>query len=439
MDMPSGGVSSGTDSGAYTDLNRLNSLKVGDRDSEPNLRKVAQEFESVFVGQMLKSMRSANDVLAKDNPMNSEAVKQYQDMYDQQLSVSLSHQGNGIGLQDVLMRQLSKTKSVAHTGSNPFARPDAGQHALGAVRSGAAESHSATASAHNDMAMLNQRRLALPSKSVDRLLAGIVPGSVDASSRNTLVRGLPAHANLLHPQATHNRINVPGTAPASVEAAVASTSTAEQGASDTNTASGAYGDWTQSYTAQPKAAADTTSARTLAQVPLAPGKAAFANHEDFIATMLPMAEEAAARIGVDPKVLVAQAALETGWGKSVLRQGDGSSTHNLFNIKAGSSWAGDTARAVTAEYEDGKVVKESAQFRAYDSFADSFHDLVNLLQNNDRYQDVVKAADNPEQFVKELQKAGYATDPRYASKIASIAKQLESYANYASSGSSTTL
>jgi flagellar protein FlgJ len=123
----------------------------------------------------------------------------------------------------------------------------------------------------------------------------------------------------------------------------------------------------------------------------------------------------------------------------VLRQSDGDSTHNLFNIKAGSSWKGGTARAVTAEYEGGQVVKESAQFRAYDSFADSFHDLVNLLQNNDRYQEVVKAADNPEQFVKELQKAGYATDPRYASKIASIAKQLESYENYASSGSSTTL
>lgn len=441
MDMSSGGGASGVntsgaDSGAYTDLNRLNSLKVGDRDSEANLRKVAQEFESVFVGQMLKSMRSANDVLAKDNPMNSEAVKQYQDMYDQQLSVSLAHQGNGIGLQDVLMRQLSKTKSVAHTGANPFARPDPSQHALGAVRNGSVEAQAAAASSRNDMALLNQRRLALPSKSVDRLLAGIVPGDTQATKANTLVRADAPHANLLHPQATHNRINVPGTAPASVEAAVASSAATEQ--HDGQASSGAaYGDWTQPYASAPKAPTD--GARTLAQVPLAPGKAAFANHEEFIATMLPMAQEAAARIGVDPKVLVAQAALETGWGKSVLRQGDGASSHNLFNIKAGSSWKGDTARAVTAEYENGQVVKETAQFRAYDSFADSFHDLVNLLQNNDRYQGVVNAADNPEQFVKELQKAGYATDPRYASKIASIAKQLESYENYASSGSSTTL
>lgn len=439
MDMSSGaGVnSSGTDSGAYTDLNRLNSLKVGDRDSDANLRKVAQEFESVFVGQMLKSMRSANDVLAKDNPMNTEAVKQYQDMYDQQLSVSLSHTGNGIGLQDVLMRQLSKTKDASHTGGNPFARPDSNQHALGAVRNGTAEAKSASASARNDMAMLNQRRLALPSKSVDRLLAGIVPGETQATQANTLVRGQAPHANLLHPQVAH-RINVPATAPSSVAAAVASNAAAG-GQAPAQDATGAYGDWTNTYATAPKANSDATGTRTLAQVPLAPGKAAFANHDDFIATMLPMAQEAAARIGVDPKVLVAQAALETGWGKSVLRQGDGGSSHNLFNIKAGSSWKGDTTRAVTAEYEGGQVVKETAQFRSYDSFADSFHDLVNLLQNNDRYQDVVKSADNPEQFVKELQKAGYATDPHYASKIASIAKQLESYENYASSGSSTTL
>ena len=434
MDMPSGGISKGADSGAYTDLNRLNALKVGNRDSEANLRKVAQEFESVFVGEMLKSMRSANQSLSKDSLMNSDSVKQYQEMYDQQLAVSLSHQGNGIGLQDVLMRQLSKSKDVARPGGNPFARPEGNQHALGAVRNGSADAQSATASAHNDMAMLNQRRLALPSKSVDRLLAGIVPGATEATDRNTLVRGQAPQANLLHPPVANNRINVPATAPSSIASAVASANAAQVGKGE---AAAAYGDWTADYASASKITPATN--RTLTQVPLAPGKAAFASREEFVATMLPMAEEAAARIGVDPKVLVAQAALETGWGKSVLRQGDGSTSYNLFNIKAGSSWKGETARAVTAEYENGKVVKESAQFRAYDSFADSFHDLINLLQNNDRYQDVVKSADNPAQFVKELQKAGYATDPRYASKIAGIAKQLESYGNYASNGSSTTL
>ena len=409
MDFPkSGGSSTTVDSGAYTDLNRLSALKVGDRDSEANLRKVAQEFESLFLGEMLKSMRSANDVLAKDNPLNTEATKQYQDMYDQQLSVSLSRQGNGIGLQDVLMRQLSKTKGVAHTGANPFNRPGSNEHALGAVRSTAAEGKAAT-TGRNDMAMLNQRRLSLPSKLTDRLLAGIVPSAAQAGQANSLKRDTAVASNA---------IVVPGTA-----------------------ASGkgeGFGDWTQSPSFTNLTAAKATG-RSVAQIPLAPGKSAFASADEFVATMLPMAQEAADRLGVDPKVLVAQAALETGWGKSILRQDNGSSSHNLFNIKASKSWDGGQAQAITSEFRDGAMVKEKASFRSYDSYADSFHDLVNLLQNNDRYQEVVKAADNPEQFVKELQKAGYATDPHYAQKISAIAKQLDNYQNYASSGTSTTL
>jgi len=137
--------------------------------------------------------------------------------------------------------------------------------------------------------------------------------------------------------------------------------------------------------------------------------------------------------------LVAQAALETGWGKSVMRQQDGSSSHNLFGIKAQGNWQGPEARAITSEFRDGQMVKETADFRSYDSYSDSFHDLVTLLQSNNRYQGVLKSADNPEQFVKELQKAGYATDPDYASKISQIAKQMKSYQNYAVVSSSTTL
>ncbi|WP_239688101.1 glucosaminidase domain-containing protein, partial [Pseudomonas asplenii] len=138
--------------------------------------------------------------------------------------------------------------------------------------------------------------------------------------------------------------------------------------------------------------------------------------------------------------LVAQAALETGWGKSVMRQQDGSSSHNLFGIKAGSSWQGPQARAITSEFRDGQMVKETADFRSYASYQDSFHDLVTLLQSNSRYQDVLKSADKPEQFVRELQKAGYATDPDYASKITQIAKQMKSYQNYAAvTGASTNL
>ena len=122
-------VSGSADSGAYTDLNRLSSLKHGDRDSEANVRKVAQEFESLFISEMLKASRKASDVLADDNPMNTETVKQYRDMYDQQLAVSMSREGGGIGLQDVLVRQLTKSKSTAGA-TSPFPRSEGSGPAL---------------------------------------------------------------------------------------------------------------------------------------------------------------------------------------------------------------------------------------------------------------------------------------------------------------------
>lgn len=423
-----GGGSTGTtvtgDSGAYTDLNRLTALKTGDRDSDANLKKVAQEFESLFVSQMLKAMRSANEVLAKDNPMNTAATRQYQDMYDQQLAVSMSREGGGIGLQDVLMRQLSKNRSgqvppvAADTSA---AKADSGiaqtglatrvaQRPLWATRSVAVDTGTSSVNGqpHNDVAALNSRRLSLPSKLADRIMAGIVPNTA-AGQEST------ASATTLK-----NRIAIAN--------AVAA---AKGGASRGN------GDWTlgpeYSAPAHPYL-------RSMAQPPLAPGKSAFANADDFVATMLPLAKDAAARIGVDPTVLVAQAALETGWGKSIMRQQDGSSSHNLFGIKAQSGWKGPEARAITSEFRDGQMVKETADFRSYDSYASSFHDLVSFLQNNDRYQETLKSADNPEQFVKALQRAGYATDPDYASKITQIAKQMKSYQTYAAaSGSSTTL
>ncbi|WP_166364038.1 flagellar assembly peptidoglycan hydrolase FlgJ [Pseudomonas akapageensis] len=403
MDMPKGGVSRGADSGAYTDLNRLSSLKVGDRDSDANLRKVAQEFESLFLGEMLKSMRSANDVLAKDNPLNTETTKQYQQMYDQQLSVSLSKEGGGIGLQDVLMRQLSKNK--AHTAaptSDKLTHVEPAQRPLWATRSSAADSKArdGVQTARNDMALLNQRRLSLPSKLTDRLLAGIVPSaSGDAA----------ATANKHLDTAGVSRSDV------------------------------VKGNWEPARTFAAPTSSMRILGRSIAQPPLAPGKKAFGSPDEFVATMLPMAKEAAARIGVDPTVLVAQAALETGWGKSVMRQDDGSSSHNLFGIKATGNWQGGQARAITSEFRDGQMVRETADFRSYDSYQDSFHDLVTLLQSNDRYQEVLKSADKPEQFVRELQKAGYATDPDYASKISQIAKQMKSYQSFAAAGTSTNL
>ncbi len=428
MDMRKSGLVSSSDSGSYSDLNRLNQLKVGDKNSDANMRKVAQEFESLFLGEMLKSMRSATEALGKDNPLNTPAAKQYQEMYDQQLAVSLSRQGHGIGLADVLMRQMSKNKPLAPgeaaamsaakqeaakaavttpvaagtVGTNgPLSRLN-GERPLWASRS--VRAPASTADHSNDVAMFNQRRLALPPKLADRLLAGLVP------SASTI---------------------------AATTATALNNSSLPRG-SQTGSGPLFNGDWLASQTDSASSGRLQIYGRAMAQIPLAPAKRAFSSADEFVNTMMPMAKEAADRIGVDPRYLVAQAALETGWGKSVMRAQDGSSSHNLFGIKTGSSWKGDSARAITSEFRNGAMVKETAEFRSYGSYKDSFHDLVTLLQTNNRYQDVVKSADNPEQFVRELQKAGYATDPDYASKISQIAKQMKSYQNYAAAGTSTT-
>ena len=209
MDMRKSGLSSTADSGSYSDLNRLNQLKFGDKNSDGNMRKVAQEFESLFLGEMLKSMRSATEALGKDNPLNTPAAKQYQEMYDQQLAVSLSREGGGIGLADVLLRQMQKNKPVdaqaatlqgpdkaekkvnvpteiaaGTKADGPLGRSN-GQRPLWAYRVAVPEG---TNSHANDMALMNQRRISLPSKLTDRLLAGIVPGA-DAST--TVAKAAP--------------------------------------------------------------------------------------------------------------------------------------------------------------------------------------------------------------------------------------------------------
>ncbi|MGR9115537.1 MAG: flagellar assembly peptidoglycan hydrolase FlgJ [Gammaproteobacteria bacterium] len=140
----------------------------------------------------------------------------------------------------------------------------------------------------------------------------------------------------------------------------------------------------------------------------------------FVKQLYDHAQKAASELGVEPKVILAQAALETGWGKSVIQNRDGSSSFNLFNIKAGSSWRGKQTHVTTLEFDQGVAHKQMAGFRAYESFQDSFDDYVRLIKNNPRYNQALKHAGDPERYMIELQKAGYATDPHYADKVMSI-------------------
>ena len=132
------------------------------------------------------------------------------------------------------------------------------------------------------------------------------------------------------------------------------------------------------------------------------------------------AEEASKTTGIPAKFMMGQAALESGWGKRVMRTADGSSSNNLFGIKAGPGWKGKTVDAVTTEYVDGVAQRRVEKFRAYDSYADSFRDYAQLMRNNPRYEKVLANASDVKGFAQGLQRAGYATDPNYATKLTNI-------------------
>jgi len=134
------------------------------------------------------------------------------------------------------------------------------------------------------------------------------------------------------------------------------------------------------------------------------------------------AEEAEHATGVPAKFMMGQAALETGWGRRVIRNADGTSSNNLFGIKAGPGWKGKVATAVTTEYINGKPHARVEKFRAYDSYADAFKDYAKMLSNNPRYEKVLAHGGDATAFAHGLQRAGYATDPQYAAKLSRIIK-----------------
>ncbi|WP_017220303.1 flagellar assembly peptidoglycan hydrolase FlgJ [Moritella dasanensis] len=157
-------------------------------------------------------------------------------------------------------------------------------------------------------------------------------------------------------------------------------------------------------------------------LPAAAAKMQFNSPEEFVASLAPFADTVAKRLNVSPDVLLAQAALETGWGKKVSTDNKGDSSHNLFNIKADKRWDGPTASVDTLEFNDGVAKREKHQFRSYENFESSFNDFANFLQSGDRYSNALSNSADSAQFLNGLQQAGYATDPNYAAKIQNVMK-----------------
>lgn len=289
---------------SYTDLANLHSItELGRTDKNQALGKVAEQFESMMVRMMMKSMREANSVFSEGNMFSSNEGDMYQDMFDDQIALSLSS-GRGLGVAEVMIRQLQSRFGVE--GSKP--------------KTGEFQDY------------LTNRNGA----------SGEVSGLVAAQ-----------------------------------------------------------------YQAEKAASEDTINAMHF------DGKPA-----NFVREIYKVALETANKLGIDPEVLIAQSALETGWGQKITAMGDKQSL-NFFNIKADARWQGQSITVATMEVKNGLPVREKASFRAYENAEQSFKDYAEFVGNSPRYREALDSNDS-ETYIKKLKEAGYATDPNYAEKIISI-------------------
>jgi flagellar protein FlgJ len=318
----------------YNDLNALQSIKYQSKsDKSGALDAAAKHFESIFVSMMIKSMRDANKVFSEGNMLNSSESEFYQQMFDSQLAVSLAT-GKGIGLADVIKRQLSKDLNTPS-----LAIPADGLPLSGRSSAAGGKDQSFTLENYARLPFVSAQKVDALSEvlnSVDEVLANNQPLPEAAQSAVADQPELPVH---------------------------------------------------------------------------------FQSPEAFIQTLYPYALEVEQQTGIDARLMLAQSALETGWGKYPILKENGAPSFNMFGIKSHGGWQGDSARITTTEYRGGIAMTEKANFRAYGNYQESFQDYARFLQSNARYQDALDYAAHPEQFAEKLQEAGYATDPSYADKI----------------------
>lgn len=197
----------------------------------------------------------------------------------------------------------------------------------------------------------------------------------------------------------------------------------------------------ESSTASPPAStsgAAATSASASASSAADSCAAASGQQIGFARSLWPEAQQAARQLGVSPVSLIAQAALETDWGRSLPRGAGGASSNNLFGIKAGYGWSGNAVESTTREYGDGVASAVQARFRSYGSTSQCFQDYVALLQGNPRYAAALGTGTDIHAFASALQQGGYATDPDYARKLGAVAHTLTRTLKLASAQPMTT-
>ena len=303
-----------------TDVQSLNALKTQTADNPQAAREVAKQLESLFMREMIKSMREAT---MKSGLLENSGTDLATDMYDQQMSIAMA--GMPRGLSDAITAQISRT--------------------IGKDNLSAADATSELTSLLGDDAALSQRSFSIPS-------------TLSFASQSRAASSLSGNS------------------------------------------------WSGVGSKRSTEAVD-------AYAPAPKGR------DNFVQGHLPAAQRVSQESGIPASFMIGQAGHETGWGKSEIRNADGSNSFNLFGIKAGKGWNGKVAEITTTEYIDGVAHKVKAKFRAYDSYEDSFRDYARLITENPRYAQAEAVAGNgtANAYARALQKAGYATDPQYANKL----------------------
>lgn len=320
-------------SGVAFDANSLNGLKNAAKENSPEaIKGVAKQFEAIFMNMMLKSMRDASP---QDNPFDNEQSRTFTSMLDQQLSSNLA--SKGLGLADVLTRQLSKGYSNAMEQAVTDTQP---------------------VNAYNES-------------------ANPIINNPLSPARSLSVQNLSAYKTSVDKTGTENKIQAPE-------------------ASFIN----------NKIDSKPE------------NKPMGDSATEFKNR------MSKHAAAASLATGVPAHLMLGQAALESGWGKRELKGPDGTSSNNLFGIKASGNWDGKVIEATTTEYINGVKQKRIEKFRAYDSYTDSFKDFANMMNSNPRYGKVMANLDSVKGYAQAMQNAGYATDPNYANKLASVIQKV---------------
>ena len=170
----------------------------------------------------------------------------------------------------------------------------------------------------------------------------------------------------------------------------------------------------------PAAPASSNTGNTARSATAAPSTTMLQTASQFVSQVLPTISRAAEGLGVSPLGLLAQAALETGWGKRMARTAEGAPSLNLFGIKAGDNWDGARAGASTVEFSGGAATQRQTVFRAYGSIEESVGDFASVLKGSPRYRDAIAAGGDAQAYVNSIGQSGYATDPEYGNKLNEI-------------------